>query len=132
MERKVGRGDGVETGVKFERAVCGLGLNSLPVMEGLERVGVGSRPCCPRRLWPFELSWQVPFSGNRGEERTGSPSSDSVGGTPNAELVFFCAVAFAVSVGCGFFCCWREIGVRVGVGVPEPRLVSGSAVLWKT
>ena len=96
--REEKREDSGHMGVKFERAVCGLGLNSLPVMEGLERVGVGSRPCCPRRLWPFGMSWRIPFSGKRREERTGSPSSESVGGTSNSELIWFCAVGFEVSV----------------------------------
>ena len=29
-------------------------------------------------------------------------------------------------------CCLGRVGGRVGLGVPEPRLASGNAVLWKT
>ena len=42
VEWKVGRGEGVEICVWFGRAVCGLGLGSLSVVEGLGRLGVGS------------------------------------------------------------------------------------------
>ena len=32
----------------------------------------------------------------------------------------------------GFFCCWGGIVEGVGMGMPEPRLASGSVFLWKT
>jgi len=96
--------------------------------------------CCgdPRDPCPFGMWWRLSCAGSREEERSGSPFCESALGvlppTPLLVLfVLFGVVVFLVVEGRGnSACCLGEVGGRVRMGVPELRLASGNAVLWKT
>ena len=101
--------------------------------------------CCdgPRDPWSFDVRWRFSCAEGRGEERSGSPLLDSALGVPFPTpsllllllfvVVLICVVVFSVLGGRDEnLSCLREVGGRVELGVPELRLASGNAVLWKT